>query len=121
MHIVHTHADGDKFAVIGVFFDAGETESAFVKSLGFEAATGDSTPLGAVDLGTFLAGVNMKKYWHYDGSFTTPPCTEGVEWLVVEEVQSISTAQLEAFQAYSWGTADYANGAGNNRATQPVG
>jgi len=127
MHIVHVHPyNGDfdfveKYSVIGIFFDVGETESAFIDSLNFEDATETGNPLGQVDLATFLGGVNMQNYWHYEGSFTTPPCTEGVDWLVVSEVQSISQAQLEVFQAYSFGNGDFDNYEGNNRRTQPLG
>jgi carbonic anhydrase len=38
-------------------------------------------------------------YWTYDGSLTTPPCTEGVRWFVFEQVLSLSREQLRAFTA----------------------
>jgi carbonic anhydrase len=38
-------------------------------------------------------------YWTYTGSLTTPPCTEGVRWFVLEQQVTISREQLRAFAA----------------------
>lgn len=47
----------------------------------------------------------------FDGSLTTPPCTEGLEWLVLKAPIVMSTAQIQAFErAYSR----------NNRPVQPL-
>ena len=40
-----------------------------------------------------------KTYWHYHGSFTTPPCTEGVMWFVLNNPVELSDAQISAFEA----------------------
>jgi carbonic anhydrase len=36
-------------------------------------------------------------YWTYMGSLTTPPCTEGVRWFVMERELTVSREQLNQF------------------------
>jgi carbonic anhydrase len=38
---------------------------------------------------------NTLNYWNYDGSLTTPPCTQAVQWVVFEEAVEVSSEQLE--------------------------
>lgn len=37
-----------------------------------------------------------KRYYRYTGSTTTPPCTEGVRWILMKTPQTASTEQLKA-------------------------
>ena len=50
--------------------------------------------------------------WRYRGSLTTPPCTEGVSWIVMTEPVALSPEQITAFGAL------YPN---NYRPVQPLG
>jgi carbonic anhydrase len=36
-------------------------------------------------------------YWTYEGSLTTPPCSEIVEWMVAREPIEVATADIEKF------------------------
>ena len=102
-------------AVIGIFFDkveGGTTNNAFLTSV-FDAI---DNPTSKVDMRQFLSTVDMTDYWSYDGSFTTPPCTEGIKWSVIKQVQPISEAQLNKFKAKMGAGNNTPNG--NNRAVQ---
>ncbi|BDQ28304.1 hypothetical protein ASB7_01410 [Helicobacter ailurogastricus] len=37
-------------------------------------------------------------YYHFNGSLTTPPCSEGVTWFIIEETLSISKEQFDEMQ-----------------------
>ena len=38
-------------------------------------------------------------YWAYDGSLTTPPCTEGVTWMVLKTIVILSHGQVVTLEA----------------------
>ena len=40
-----------------------------------------------------------RTYYRYDGSLTTPPCSEGVKWFVLETPVELSAAQIAAFRS----------------------
>ena len=133
VHLVHTIKGSQSVgsslqpeipgAVIGIFFDVkegGDHPNAFLDSLFAAVASKDGTKPSTIDMRKFLASVDMTEYWSYDGSFTTPPCTEGLKWTVIKQVQSISPAQLERFTKLMAGNAAFANGKGNNRVVMPL-
>jgi len=67
-----------------------------------------------------LSTLDLTDFWSYDGSLTTPPCTEGIKWSVLRNVQPISKKQLKRFTDLWSGNMDYAEGKGNNRVIQPL-
>ena len=77
--------------------------------------------IGELNLGGFLDKVDLSEFYNYDGSFTTPPCTEGINWFVVKDVQKISQAQLTSFTRLWAGNLTFSAGKGTNRVVQPLG
>ena len=53
-----------------------------------------------------------KAYYYYQGSLTTPPCSEGVRWLIMKEPIAMSIDQIAALKK--------AIGCDNNRPVQPI-
>ncbi|WP_420447231.1 carbonic anhydrase [Candidatus Palauibacter sp.] len=97
VHFVHAAEEGD-LAVIGVFMEAGDADPT-IQSL-WEAIPGpDESPpaVGALDPGSLLP--EGRGYFRYQGSLTTPPCSEVVSWVVMTESISVSQAQVDAFAA----------------------
>ena len=41
---------------------------------------------------------SLETVFHYLGSLTTPPCTEGVEWFIIAEPMTMSKEQIAHFQ-----------------------
>lgn len=54
-------------------------------------------PLGIID--TKLIKRNTRKYYRYQGSLTTPPCSEPVTWNILGKIRDISKDQVAAIKA----------------------
>jgi carbonic anhydrase len=111
VHFVHADQSGN-LAVIAIFVVEGtahSTISQLWKDLpGEEGEDNDlDQPISASDLLP-----TSKGYYYYQGSLTTPPCSEGVRWLVMKEPIAMSTDQIAALKK--------AIGFDNNRPVQLI-
>lgn len=61
---------------------------------------------------------DMKPLIFYNGSYTQPPCSEGVTWGVSMGLAKVSHVQLKALNRFLRSDPTFANGRGNNRALQ---
>jgi len=110
-HLVHKSADG-KLAVVAVLLDAGGA-SALIDSIwknlpkekGKEALAQSVT----IDVTDLLP--KSRGYYTFQGSLTTPPCSEEVTWIVLKTPVKIAGEEIAAFgKIYPM----------NARPTQPV-
>lgn len=95
-HFVHAAADGS-VAVIGVFVVPGTGNAAFGKIVatmpGDEAPPAPADP--AIDATALLPP--KRAYYRYEGSLTTPPCTETVDWLLFVDPIEVTSADIAQF------------------------
>ena len=96
LHFVHRSVAGN-LAVVGIMIAEGQ-ESEALKSVfdNLPTTIGDPQPTTLMTDAAKIIPQNAG-YYTYSGSLTTPPCTEGVRWLVLNQPIELSSEQIEAF------------------------
>lgn len=127
MHMVHESAAGD-VAVLGVlivsdalverpnlFVDAdsvvtqGDAALRFHDALALPVSEQTTDLGGELELDRWFQVLQDGRFLHYQGSFTTPPCTQGVQWFIADSALVVRVQDRDAFrQVYD----------GNNRPLQ---
>jgi carbonic anhydrase len=111
-HLVHKADDG-QLAVVAVLLERG-TENGFIQTLWNNMPLEKNMPVAppntTIDPNTLLPA--SRNYYTYFGSLTTPPCSEGVLWLVMKQPVQVSQDQINIFSRL------YKN---NARPVQPTG
>ena len=107
IHIVHSNPDG-RLAVVGIMFDEGAENPMLTQLNGFRPA-GMEPYTGPVDYNLLIT--SLDEYYTYNGSLTTPPCSEGVLWVVLKNPITASREQIDRFHDQM--------GADTNRPIQP--
>ena len=96
MHLVHKNAEG-KLAVVGVMLKEGKVNAALKPFFDhMPQAAGEKMQLeGNFNVANMLPA--KLDYFKYMGSLTTPPCSEGVRWQVLQQPIEVSHEQIAAF------------------------
>ena len=122
MHLVHKSEAGS-LAVVGLLIKTGNHNSAFDPVWAhLPAVPGETQRIGQVNVDlhrmlsangqvTDAAVQPFSNTYRYDGSLTTPPCSEDVKWIVLTTPIEMSEAQIAAFKAIIHD---------NNRPVQPL-
>ncbi|KAI5795322.1 alpha carbonic anhydrase [Peziza echinospora] len=103
VHFVHQAEEGGNLAVVGVLFDLNEGfgDSLLLSTTGSldqvkeddKRATTDG-----VNFSSIVQVANISNAFTYSGSLTTPPCTEGISWYVIEQTLSMSVKQFQKWK-----------------------
>lgn len=99
VHLLHKSADG-KLAMVAVLLERGSAQpvvQAVWNNLPLEK--GDEVSAKAKLDPTELLPSD-RRYYTYMGSLTTPPCSEGVLWMVMKTPVHISPEQLDIFSRF---------------------
>ena len=122
-HLVHARGSGDsvELAVIGVLIKRGGFNP-FIQRIWDVMPTDTSEASEVVVEGEEVNAVELlprkRTYYAYDGSLTTPACSEGVKWHVLTRPIKISAGQIDQFGAIFLEPGNFPEG--NARPVQPL-
>ncbi|MFC0804795.1 carbonic anhydrase [Ensifer sp. P24N7] len=98
VHFVHRHAESDALGVLGVFLVPGAANPAFTAlAAAFPRQAGQENQVAGVDPSGLLP--TSLEYWSYEGSLTTPPCSEIVDWMIAMDPVEVDAADIKKFTA----------------------
>nr|BBI97386.1 carbonic anhydrase [Enterobacter asburiae] len=96
MHLVHKNAGGE-LTVVAVMFDKGAANPELEKLWRVMPQQAEQNVSIKQDLNLNKLLPKDKTYWRFSGSLTTPPCSEGVTWIVLKQPLTVSAEQLDRF------------------------
>ena len=112
VHYVHKSAAGE-LMVVGILVEEGAYSLLWEPIIGaLPDGPGDDRHLEDLDFDMRELRPLPSRYYRYEGSLTTPPCSEGVQWIVMAEKRQISSEQMAAIVSHLHD---------NNRPVQPLG
>jgi len=96
-HFVHRNAAGE-LGVVGMLIKSGKSNAAFAPVFAHLPRSGEKITVDdlTLDLAALLPA--NKAYYAYEGSLTTPPCSEGVSWMVLKTPVVLGADQIKAFR-----------------------
>lgn len=97
-HLVHRDAEGH-LGVVAVLLEPGKQGSAFDAVLEhLPQHAGETITVADFQLDPAALLPKGRAYYDFDGSLTTPPCSEGVHWMVLREPVKVQPRHIKAFR-----------------------
>jgi carbonic anhydrase len=98
LHLVHRNEKG-QLAVVGVMMAKGAANPLIEQIWTHIPAVGKNNIVQDSTINAANLLPKNKAYFSYNGSLTTPPCSESVKWNVLAEPIQVSEEQIDAFQS----------------------
>jgi carbonic anhydrase len=97
LHFVHADENG-AFGVVGVLIDEGAEHPVLSKMWSFMPENAGETSVQPIGIEETDLLPPTREYFSYGGSLTTPPCSEGVKWMVLKTPIEASAEQIAIFK-----------------------
>src|SRR5687768_1964556 len=105
LHLVHATPDAAKrLAVLGVWVNEGAENPALARFWS-QIPEKEAIVKTKIELNAQELLPRDQRYYFYDGSLTTPPCTQGVKWVIFREAITASRAQIDRIKNLLHGNA----------------
>lgn len=97
MHLVHKNA-ANELAVLGVMIQPGAANPLLDEIWeNMPAVEEENAPNLEIDVRSLLP--RDRSFYHYQGSLTTPPCSESVNWAILKQPIQASRQQISTFKS----------------------
>lgn len=97
-HFVHAD-DAGNLAVIAVMYTKGQENTAIAPVWAQMPSKAGETSKASTSVSAMNMLPKNKDYYRFNGSLTTPPCSEGVYWMVMKDSVEASAGQIEKFHS----------------------
>ena len=99
LHLVHATPDSFKrLAVLGILITEGADNPTMAKFWSQIPEKEGPPAKTKIEVNATDLIPKNTRYYNYDGSLTTPPCSQGVQWILLKDPITASRAQIEKFR-----------------------
>lgn len=97
-HFVHRDAEG-KLAVVAALIKPGKANAGFDAVLShLPSHAGETLTVDGLEIDLTAMLPEQRRYYAFDGSLTTPPCSENVRWMVLAQPVTVSPKAIQQFR-----------------------